>query len=72
MSGLTMTATPIRRGSVTLTDCDRELARLAYHLRRATGEDRELLLIDADRWLDLRSELADERHRIKSQGPRGL
>lgn len=72
---------PVRRGSLTITDCDRELAIIAESLgsypkpslpNSALADLREQLHLDADRWLDTRIELAAERARIKAQGNVGL
>lgn len=58
---------PVRRGSITISTCDTELANIAQQLKlgHPDGEARTRLQDDADRWLDLRLELAEERKRIK-------
>jgi hypothetical protein len=59
---------PVRRGSLTIASCDAELGALAMRIKRgAYGEEKERIFLDADRWLDIRIELAEERRRIKGK-----
>lgn len=60
-----MTTIPVRRGSLTISTCDTELGRIALRLPGKIGRNRARILGDADRWLDIRLELAEERERIK-------
>lgn len=57
--------TSVRRGSLSLAFCDAELARIGKRLGELNPPGREMLMLDADRWLDIRLDLMAARARMK-------
>lgn len=64
VSAVAAPAIPVRRGSLSLAICDTELARISHRLGELNDEGREMLMLDADRWLDIRLELMESHARI--------